>query len=48
MPIWYIHIYQISIQNNDSRSNEIFKGLPTVFGIAGDILITGHDVDNRD
>ena len=30
------------------KMDEIFKGLPNVFGIADDILILGYDADSRD
>ena len=31
-----------------SEIDEIFKGLPNIFGIADDILIEGYDVDGID
>ena len=30
------------------KRDEIFKDLPNVFGIAGDILVVGYDVDGKD
>ena len=30
------------------KTNEIFKGLPNVFGTADDILIVGYDADGTD
>ena len=30
------------------RTDEIFKGLSSVFGIANDILIIGYDANGRD
>ena len=30
------------------KINEIFKDLPSVSGIADDILVVGYDVDGRD
>ena len=30
------------------RLDEIFKDMPTVFGIADDILVAGYEADGRD
>ena len=30
------------------KIDEIFKGLPNVFGIADDILVVGYDIDGKD
>ena len=30
------------------KIGEIFKDLPSVFGIADDILVVGYDVDGKD
>ena len=30
------------------KINEIFRNLPSIFGIADDILIVGYDIDGKD
>ena len=32
----------------ERKINEIFKGLPNIFGISDDILLVGYDDDHKD
>ena len=45
-PDYHLELYQQDMFQG--KIDEIFKGLPQVFGIADDILIVGFDADDRD
>ena len=50
---WYIFIrllFRMAVLGDIFQQiiNEMFKGLPNVFGIADDTLIVGYDADGRD
>ena len=48
MPIWQIQIQENACKDMFQRKiDEIYKGLPNVFGTA-DILVVGYDGDGKD
>ena len=54
MSIWQVQGHQSTLWSSTGKqyvpvrkSKKIFKGMPSTFGIADDILIVGYDTDGR-